>query len=109
MIVRLARSSVFRYFFYLKRPLFLYGYTNRQTSRSIAVADPGEGPGGPGPPYFLTKLMPTGRKIFFFEATPSLSQGLDDRARPPPPVPRYLKFWIRHCNAVKIRVALSLC
>ena len=105
MIVRLARSSVFRYFFYLKRPIFLYGYTNRQTSRSIAVADPGEGPGGPGPPYFLTKLRPDGPKNFLRPPPPYLRVCMTA----PPPVPRYLKFWIRHCNAVKIRVALSLC
>ena len=40
-----------------------------------AVADPGEGPGGPDPP---------------------LSQGLDDRPLPPPPL--YPKVWIRHCT-----------
>ena len=62
------------------------------------------------PPLFFDQIEARrAENFFFFEATPSLSQGLHDRPVPPPPVPRYLKFWIRHCNAVKIRVALSLC
>ena len=50
-----------------------------------AVGDPGEGPGGAAPPYFLTTLRPEGRKKYFFETgspLPLLSQGLDDRAAP---------------------------
>ena len=31
---------------------------------TIPVLDPGEGPGGPGPPLFLTKLRPEGPKNF---------------------------------------------
>ena len=48
------------------------------------VGDPGEGPGGAAPPYFLTTLRPEGWKKFFFlrPGPPSLSQGLDDRATP---------------------------
>ena len=46
-----------------------------------AVADPGEGPGGPAPPppaYFQTKLRPEGPKINFGDRPPPLlSQGLD--------------------------------
>lgn len=61
-----SQELCFQVFFLFEAPLFLYGYTSRQTSRSIAVADPGEGPGGPGPPYFLTKLRPDGPKNFFF-------------------------------------------
>jgi len=41
------------------------------------MADPGEEPGGPGPPYFETALL--------------FSNGLDDRARPHPP-PRVFSF-----------------
>ena len=44
--------------------------------RTKSVALPGEGPGGPAPLYFLTKLRP---KKTFWRRSPSLSQGLDDR------------------------------
>ena len=60
------------------------------------MADPGEGPGGPGlpPPLFLDQTKaPRAEKKAFKTAAPPLSQGLDDR---PPP---YLKVWIRHCSA----------
>ena len=40
----------------------------------MAVEDPEEGPGGPGPPYFQTKLRPEGPKKIFLET-----------ALPPPP------------------------
>ena len=53
-----------------------------------AVADPGEGPGGPAPPppaYFQTKLRPEGPKINFGDPPP-----------PPPPL-RYLKVLIWRC------------
>ena len=55
------------------------------------MGDPGEGPGGAAPPYFLTTLRPEGWKKFFFFETGS------------PPfylrvwmtgLPRYLKVWI---------------
>ena len=51
-----------------------------------SVADPGEGPGGPAPPYFYTKLMPEGPKKIFvtpplylrvWMTGPPLSGGLD--------------------------------
>ena len=54
----------------------------------IAVADPGEGPGGGA--YFQTVLMPDGSKKNFGDWPSPLSQSLDDR-------PPYLKLWIRHC------------
>ena len=41
------------------------------------AADPGEGPGGPAPSYFYTKLRPEGPKTFFW--------------RLPPP---YLRVWM---------------
>ena len=45
------------------------------------MADPGEGPGGPGPPpYYYPKLMPEGLKKIF--APPRLSHDLDDWALP---------------------------
>ena len=61
----------------------------------MAVADPGEGPGGPvpppPPPYFWTKQRPEGpKKIFSKTASPL----------PPPPHPTYLKVWIRHWEAL---------
>ena len=43
------------------------------------VADPGEGPGGPGPPLFLDQTE--GRT-----PVPSLSKGLDDRVPSSPPL-----------------------
>ena len=72
-----------------KWPIFMKGsfgnkVQDKKQGRKIKpVADPGEGPGGPAPPYFSTKM----------ETGPSpLSQGLDER---PPPLP-YLEVWIRH-------------
>ena len=50
-----------------------------------SVADPEEGPGGPGPhPYFQTKMGPEGPKKFFLDIDPPppSSQGLADRAPP---------------------------
>ena len=47
---------------------------------NFAVTDPGEGPGGPAPPYFRTKLRPDGPKKFFW--------------RPAPPPPPYLRVWM---------------
>ena len=63
----------------------------RQTCHKISVfqmtsaADPGKEPGGPTPPYFLTKLRPeVPKKIFWARfppppPTPALSQSLADR------------------------------
>ena len=42
-----------------------------------AVADPGEGPGGPPLPLFLDQTE--GPKTFYFETGSPLSKGLDDR------------------------------
>ena len=50
-----------------------------------AVADPGEGPGGPAP-LFLAQTEARRETT----PPPPLSQGLNDR-------PPYLKVWIRHC------------
>ena len=51
----------------------------------MAVADPGEGPGPP--PYFWTKLRPEGLNKILFKTAPSpLSQGLNDRPAPLPPL-----------------------
>ena len=49
-----------------------------------SVADPGEGPGGPGPTLFLDQNeVRRAEKIFFWDrAPPPLSQSLDDRASP---------------------------
>ena len=43
-----------------------------QKQRQKSVADPGEGPGGPGPPYFYTKLRPDGPKKIFLRLSPPL-------------------------------------
>ena len=52
------------------------------------VADPEEGPGGPAPPYFSTKLRPEEPKIFFFgdRPPPPLPKGLDDLLPPSSPL-----------------------
>ena len=57
-------------------------YTELTQSRQVrTVADSGEGPGGPSPPYFSTKLGPRRDKNIWGETAPSpLSLGLDDRA-----------------------------
>ena len=51
------------------------GDPQRGVLNSRPVADPGEGPGGPGPPYFYTKLRPEGRKKIFLRPGPSLLSG----------------------------------
>ena len=54
----------------------------------LSVVDPGEGPGGRGPPpYFEAKLRPERPKIFFFfrpgfPTSNPFSQGVYDRAPP---------------------------
>ena len=55
-----------------------------------AVADPGEGLGGPAPPppIFLDQLRPEGRKKFFLDP-------------PPPPPSPHLKVWIRQWSVGK--------
>ena len=55
-------------------------------NHSWLVADPGEGPGGPGSHLILDQ---TEKKLF--ETASLLSQGLDE------PRPTYLKVWLRHC------------
>ena len=61
---------------------------NVATQLYYPVADPGEGPGGPGPPpYFSTKLRPEGPPIFFLlETASSFLRVKDDRHPPPPPL-----------------------
>ena len=80
-------------------PLVLASVAGVRKGRGIedAVADLGEGPGGPPPPYFRSNRGPKGLKIFFLYRASSLSQGLDDRSIPQlPPPPSYLKVWRRH-------------
>ena len=50
---------------------------------SKSVADPGEGPGGPAPPYVGTKLRPQGPK-------------------------KFCKIWIQHCKYYYF-LCLALC
>ena len=57
----------------------------------MAVADPGEGPGGPSLPLLLDQTEAPGAEKNFWETVPPLSKGLYDR-----PPPSYLKVWIRH-------------
>ena len=56
---------------------------------SISEADPGEGPGGPGPLIFGQTEARGAEKHFFKTAPLPLSQGLDDSPPPslPPPPP----------------------
>ena len=69
-----SQELCFQVFFLFEAPpLFVRIY--EQADFSIALADPGEGPGGPGPPYFLTKLRPDGPKNFFFGGHPLLISG----------------------------------
>ena len=74
----------------------MYSHCNEafQVITIQTAADPGEGRGVGPPPY--TKLRPEGRKNFFGDRPRSLSKGLDDPT--PPPLPPYLKVWIRHCQ-----------
>ena len=55
--------------------------SGRQTGGASAVADPGEGPGGPRPPSFLdqNEARKAEQKKFFLRPPPPprLSQGLD--------------------------------
>ena len=67
-----------------KGKFIIYGCTNEACKPS--VEDPEEGPGGPCPPYFWTKLRPKGPKKLF----------LRPGGGPPPPPPPYPKVWIRH-------------
>ena len=66
-------------------------------STGNAVADPGEGPGGPDPRLFSVQAgarRAETEKKFFGDQPPPLSNGLED----PPPAP-YLKVWIWQFNA----------
>ena len=63
-----------------KKCAFFQGWRLAYTS----VEDPGEGPGGPAPPYFSPKMRPEGPKKYLGDTPPPLSQALDD---PPPPSP----------------------
>ena len=58
-----------------------------------SVADRGEGPGGPRPPYFQTKLRPEGSKKFFGDLPPPPPYQRVWMTAPPP----YLKVEIWHC------------
>ena len=60
-----------------------------------AVADPWQEPGGPAASLliFRPNSGPKGRKKFFGDRVPRLSQGLDD-----PGPPSYVKVWIRQCQ-----------
>ena len=68
-----------------------------------AVGDPGEGPGGPGPPLFFDQNEARRAVKKFLgdrHPPPSLSQGFDDG-------PPNLKFWIRHWNVARIYSGLG--
>ena len=57
----------------------------------MTVADPGEGPGGPGTPLFSDQTVArrAEKKHFGDRFPPPLTQGLDDRFPPPlPPISR---------------------
>ena len=50
----------------------------------FSVADPREGPGGPAPPYFSTKMRPIGPKKIFLETGPPSYLRVWMTAPPPP-------------------------
>ena len=80
--------SVFHSFFFNNFERFLLHYVRWEYR---LVADPGEGPRGPAPPYFWTKLRPKGSKNFFEETGPPPYRR-DWMTAPTP----HLKVWIRH-------------
>ena len=70
----------------------------------VRLQNPGEGPGGPGPPLFLDQNEARRTEKIFFEAGPApLSEGLHDRPNPPPPPP-YLKIWICHWTVISLHL-----
>ena len=72
-----------------KWPIFMKGsfgnkVQDKKQGRKIKpLADPGEGPGGPGPPLFFDQNGDQALPLFF----------PGSGAPPPPP---YLEVWIRH-------------
>ena len=67
----------------------------------VRLQNPGEGPGGPGPPLFLDQNEARRTEKIFFKAGPGpLSEGLDDRPPPPP----YLKVWICHWTVISLHL-----
>ena len=71
----------------------------------VRLQNPGEGPGGPGPPLFLDQNEARRTEKIFFKAGPGpLSEGLDDRPTPPPPPPPYLKVWICHWTVISLHL-----
>ena len=60
-----------------------------QKLSGIAVADLGEGPVRPAPPYFEPKQTEARRAQKMLETA-------FHHSPPPPPTP-YLKVWLRHC------------
>ena len=51
-------------------------FQKERPATNKSVADPGEGPGGPAPPYVWTKLRP---QIFLGDGLPPLSKGLGNQ------------------------------
>ena len=86
---------------------FACNYLNTDM-KHLTVVDPGEGPGGPAPPYYSAKMRPVGPKKNILENAPP--------PPPPPPYlgvwmtgpPTYLKVWIRHC-VITVPIHLALC
>ena len=66
------------------------------------MGDPGEGPGGPGPPLFFdqNEARRAVKKFLGDRHHPPLSQGFDDG-------PPNLKFWIRYWNVARIYTGLG--
>ena len=63
-----------------------------RTESFLAVADPGEGPGGPTPPLIFRPS-----KNFFLETAPSPHLRVWMTGTRPHPTPLCLDVWIRHC------------
>ena len=65
------------------------------------MADLGEGPGGPPAPLFLdqTEARRAEKNVFWGLRPPYLRDWMT-----PPPLPPYLKVWIRHCEVPSTRI-----
>ena len=69
----------------------------------VRLQNPGEGPGGPGPPLFLDQNEARRTEKMFFEAGPApFSEGLDDRPTPPPALSEGLDLPL-NCNQFALK------
>ena len=83
-------------------------------NNTISVADPVEGPGGPGHPLFFDQNeAPRAEKSLWRTGPPPLSQGLCDRPPPPPSVDPSLHIltrcipWLRRFQVLETSATAS--